>query len=51
MFWSDRDGSWDIFKQTLDKDGGSRIAPSRTEPKWYSSFSPDGHWILYLALP
>jgi Tol biopolymer transport system component/predicted Ser/Thr protein kinase len=51
VFWSDRDGSWDIFKQTLDKDDTAELLPLGPEPKWYSSFSPDGHWILYLTLP
>ena len=51
VFWSDRDGSWDLFKQTLDKDDTAELLPLGPEPKWYSSFSPDGHWILYLALP
>ncbi len=51
VFWSDRDGGWDIFKQTLDKDAAADLLPLGLEPKWYSSFSPDGHWILYLALP
>ncbi len=51
VFWSDRDGSWDIFKQTLNKDAVAELLPLGPEPKWYSSFSPDGHWILYLALP
>ena len=50
-FWSDRDGSWDIFKQTLDKDDTAELLPLGPEPKWYFSFSPDGHWILYIALP
>ena len=51
VFSSDRDGSWDIFKQTLDKDDTAELLPLGPEPKWYSSFSPDGHWILYMALP
>ena len=51
VFWSERDGSWDIFKQTLDKDDTADLLPLGPEPKWYSSFSPDGHWILYMALP
>jgi Tol biopolymer transport system component len=51
VFWSERDGSWDIFKQTLDKDDTAELLPLGPEPKWYSSFSPDGHWILYMALP
>jgi Tol biopolymer transport system component len=51
VFWSDRDGSWDIFKQTLDKDAAAELLPLGSEPKYYSSFSPDGQWILYMALP
>src|SRR5579864_8142422 len=51
VFWSDRDGSWDIFKQTLDKDATAELLPLGSEPKWYCSFSPDGQWILYMALP
>ena len=51
VFWSDRDGRWDIFKQTLDKDDTAELLPLGPEPKYYCSFSPDGHWILYLALP
>jgi len=51
VFWSDRDGNWDIFKQTLDKDDSAELLPLGPEPKYYASFSPDGHWILYLALP
>lgn len=51
VFWSDRDGSWDIFKQTLDKDDTAELLPLGPEPKYYSSFNPDDHWILYLALP
>ena len=51
VFWSDRDGSWDIFKQTLNKDDTAELLPLGPEPKYYSSFNPDDHWILYLALP
>ena len=51
VFWSDRNGSWDIFKQTLDKDAAAELLPLGSEPKYYSSFSPDGQWILYMALP
>ncbi len=51
VFSSERDGSWDIFKQTLDKDDTAELLPLGPGPKWYSSFSPDGHWILYMALP
>lgn len=51
VFSSDRNGSWDIFKQTLDKDALAELLPLGPEPKWYVSFTPDGHSILYMALP
>jgi len=51
VFSSDRNGTWDIFKQTLDKDAAAELLPLGPGPKWYSTFSPDGHWILYQALP
>ena len=51
VFWSERNGNWDIFKQTLDKDATAELLPLGSEPKWYASFSPDGQWILYMALP
>jgi eukaryotic-like serine/threonine-protein kinase len=51
VFWSDRNGSWDIFKQTLDKNAAAELLPLGSEPKYYASFSPDGQWILYMALP
>ncbi len=51
VFWSDRNGSWDIFKQTLDNDATAELLPLGSESKYYASFSPDGQWILYMALP
>ena len=51
VFWSNRNGSWDIFKQTLDSDATAELLPLGSESKYYSSFSPDGQWILYMALP
>ena len=51
VFWSNRNGSWDIFKQTLDNDATAELLPLGSESKYYSSFSPDGQWILYMALP
>jgi len=50
VFWSERDGKWDIFKQALEQNADLEMLPLGTEPKWYMSFSPDGLWILYMAL-
>jgi len=50
VFWSERDGKWDIFKQALEQNADLEMLPLGTEPKWYVSFSPDGQWILYMAL-
>jgi len=50
LFWSDRNGSWDIFRQRLDQQSAEMI-PMGSDPKWYAHFSPDGAWLLYMALP
>jgi serine/threonine protein kinase/Tol biopolymer transport system component len=50
VFWSNRNGTWDIFKQRIDQETAEMI-PAGTEPKWYGHFSPDGAWFLYMALP
>ena len=50
VFWSDRNGTWGIFKQRIDQETAEMI-PAGTEPKWYGHFSPDGAWFLYMALP
>jgi Tol biopolymer transport system component/predicted Ser/Thr protein kinase len=50
VFWSNRNGTWDIFKQALNQDS-AELLPGGPEPKWYSRFSPDGSWFLYMALP
>jgi Tol biopolymer transport system component/tRNA A-37 threonylcarbamoyl transferase component Bud32 len=50
VFWSDRNGTWDLFKQGLNEDS-PELLPGGPEPKWYSHFSPGGSWFLYMALP
>jgi Tol biopolymer transport system component/DNA-binding winged helix-turn-helix (wHTH) protein len=50
LFWSDRNGTWNIFKQRLDQQTAEMI-PTGPEPKWYAHFSPDRAWLLYMALP
>ena len=48
LFYSNRNGTWDIFKQTLD---GAEARPIVTGPdfKRQPVLSPDGSWILYLS--
>ena len=50
VFWSDRNGTWDAFRQGLNEDSAEPL-PGGPEPKWYSRFSPDGSWLLYMGLP
>jgi Tol biopolymer transport system component/DNA-binding winged helix-turn-helix (wHTH) protein len=50
VFWSDRNGSWDVFRQALSQDNAEAI-PTGPEDKWHARFSPDGGWFLYMALP
>ena len=48
LFWSNRNGTWDIFKQALDR---AEAEPVVTGPDFKSLpvVSPDGAWILYLS--
>ena len=48
LFWSNRNGTWDIFKQALDR---AEAEPVVTGPdhKALPVASPDGAWILYLS--
>jgi len=48
LFWSDRNGTWDIFKQALDQDAAELVV---TGPDYKEEpvLSPDGSWILYLS--
>jgi len=48
IFQSNRDGSWDLFKQQVDKrTPESIVATPLTEV--LPQLTPDGQWILYLA--
>ena len=50
IFYSDRNGNWDIFKQAL----GSRLAEpvvATSDDEVLPRTSPDGKWILYWAVP
>jgi serine/threonine protein kinase/Tol biopolymer transport system component len=48
LFWSDRNGTWDIFKQALDQDEAQPIVTGPDYKDW-PVVSPDGSWILYLS--
>jgi len=48
LFWSDRNGTWDIFKQALNQEAAELVV---TGPDYKEKpvVSPDGSWILYLS--
>jgi Tol biopolymer transport system component len=48
LFWSDRNGTWDIFKQALDQDEAEPVVTG-PDLKSLPVMSPDGAWILYLS--
>ena len=50
LFWSDRNGTWDQFKQGVN-DESPELLPGGPERKWYGRFSPDNSWFVYMALP
>ncbi|HSY32781.1 MAG TPA: protein kinase [Verrucomicrobiae bacterium] len=50
VFFADRDGQWNYFKQDLNQDTAQPLVVG-PEWKWYGHFSPDGVWFLYVAWP
>src|ERR1700693_3564254 len=50
VFYADRDGQWNYFKQDLNQDTAQPLVVG-PEWKWYGHFSPDGRWFLYVAWP
>ena len=50
FFYSDRDGSFDIYKQGPNDRNAQAIATG-PEEKWAPQISPDGKWVLYLQWP
>jgi serine/threonine protein kinase/Tol biopolymer transport system component len=48
LFWSDRNGTWDIFKQGLDQAEAQAVVTG-PDYKRLPIVSPDGSWILYLS--
>jgi serine/threonine protein kinase/Tol biopolymer transport system component len=50
VFASNRDGRWKIFKQLVDRDTAEAIVTG-PEDAVAPRVSPDGAWVLYVALP
>ena len=50
IFYSNRNGSFDIFKQGVNDRSAQAVATGPTE-KWAPQLSPDGKWILYIDSP
>ena len=48
LFASNRNGTWDIFKQALDH-AETRPVVTGLDHKWLPTVSPDGLWMLYLS--
>jgi Tol biopolymer transport system component len=48
LFQSNRNGTWDIFKQALDRDVAEPVVTGPDYKDW-PVVSPDGSWILYLS--
>jgi Tol biopolymer transport system component len=51
LFFSDRGGNFDIFKQGVNDRGAEEVVSGPSEEKRAPQLSPDGNWILYLAWP
>lgn len=50
LFFSDRNGNFDLFRQGI-KDRSADEVLTDLEEKRVPQLSPDGNWILYLAFP
>jgi Tol biopolymer transport system component len=49
LFESNRNGSWDIFKQDIDRKEAEALAATVDEQEHHPQLSPDGNWVLYLV--
>jgi len=47
LFYSDRNGTFDIYKQAISERNADAVISSSAE-KWAPQISPDGKWILYM---
>jgi eukaryotic-like serine/threonine-protein kinase len=50
LFWSDRNGPNQVFKQNIDQQTAETMA-SGSEETWMPRVSPDGKFILYVSSP
>lgn len=50
LFYSDRNGTFDIFKQGVGERNPESVVTGNEE-KWAPQMSPDGKWILYMQWP
>lgn len=50
FFYSDRNGSFDIYKQGVNERNAESLVTG-TEEKWAPQVSPDGKWVLYMQWP
>jgi len=51
LFYSDRGGNFDIFKQRIGDRVAGEIVSGPSEEKRTPQLSPNGKWVLYLAWP
>jgi serine/threonine protein kinase/Tol biopolymer transport system component len=49
IFESDRNGSWDLFKQRLDQRTPETLVATPSRWEVLPQLSPDGRWVLYAA--
>jgi Tol biopolymer transport system component len=47
LFYSDRSGTFDIYKQGISQRNADPLVTSSTE-KWAPQISPDGKWIVFM---
>jgi hypothetical protein len=50
IFWSDRNGRSQVFKQDLDQETAETIAAG-PDDDWLPRVSPDGAWVIFIATP
>ncbi|HMD86051.1 MAG TPA: protein kinase [Terriglobia bacterium] len=48
LFTSDRNGTWDIYRQAMDQDSAEKIVAG-PDYKWAPVVTPDGSWMTYLS--
>jgi Tol biopolymer transport system component len=49
LFESNRNGSWDIFKQDIDRTEAEALTATVDEQEHHPQLSLDGRWVLYLV--